>query len=114
MNMIKTITLAWMLVISSLALADSVPPTKTFEVSIQSLRLPVSPNGTVALRECDDCDYQTIRVTPNTQYIINNEHLRLDKFRKLILDLKLRGDITVNVKRDDDSNTVTSVFVYVQ
>jgi hypothetical protein len=53
-------------------------------------------------------------VTPNTQYMINNEHLRLNKFRKLIVDLRLRGDITVNVTRDDDSNTVSSVFVYVQ
>ena len=114
MNMIKTITLAWMLVISSLAFASTMTATKTYEVSIFSLRLPVSPNGTVALRECDDCDYHSIRVTPDTQYIINGKHLRLNKFRKRILDLKLRGDITVNVKRDDATNTVVSVFVRVQ
>jgi hypothetical protein len=114
MKMIKIITLAWMLVISSLAFASTMPATKTYEVSINSLRLPVSPNGTVALRECDDCDYHSIRVTPDTQYRINDKHLRLNKFRKRILDLKLRGDITVNVTRDETTNTVVSVYVYVQ
>lgn len=113
MNMIKTITLAWMLVLSSIAFANEVPATNTYEVSIQSLRLPVSPNGTVSLRECDDCDYHTIRVTPRTQYRINDKHLRLTQFRKRILELKLRGDITVNVTRDDATNTVSSVYVYV-
>jgi len=114
MNMIKTITFAWMMVMSSLVFASTMPPTKTYEVSINSLRLPVSPNGTVALRECDDCDYHTIRVTPNTQYVINDKHLRLTKFRERILDLKLRGDITVNVTRDETTETVVTVFVYVQ
>jgi hypothetical protein len=114
MKMIKIITLAWMLVISSLAFASTMPATKTYEVSINSLRLPVSPNGTVALRECDDCDYHSIRVTPDTQYRINDKHLRLKKFRKRILDLQLRGDITVNVTRDEATNTVVSVYVYVQ
>jgi hypothetical protein len=114
MKMIKIITLAWMLVVSSFAFAATVPATTTYEVSINSLQLPVSPNGTVSLRECDDCDYHSIRVTPDTQYRINDKHLQLNKFRKRILDLKLHGDITVNVMRDDATNTVTSVFVYVQ
>jgi len=114
MKMIKIITLAWMLVISSLAFAATMPATTTYEVSINSLRLPVSPNGTVALRECDDCDYHSIRVTPDTQYVINDKRLRLNKFRKRILDLKQHGDITVNVTRDDASNTVVTVFLRVQ
>jgi hypothetical protein len=118
MNMIKEISLAWtlasMMVFSSIAIADDAPATYTYEVSIKSLRLPVSPNGTVSLRECDDCDYHSIRVTPNTQYMINGEQLRLTKFRKAILDLKLRMDITVNVTRDEATSTVASVYVYVQ
>ena len=114
MKMIKIITLAWMLVISSLAFAATMPATTTYEVSINSLRLPVSPDGTVALRECDDCDYHSIRVTPDTQYVINEKRLQLSEFRKRILDLKLRGEITVNVTRDEATNTVVSVYVYVQ
>lgn len=118
MNMIKVISLAWtlasMMVFSSTAFADDVPITKTFEVSINSVRLPVSTSGTVSLRECDDCDYHAIRVTPNTHYKINGKNLRLPAFRKAVLDLKLRGDRTVNVMRDDATNTVVSVFLRVQ
>lgn len=116
--MIKIISLAWtlasMMVFSSIAFADDAPVTNTYEVSINSVRLPVSPNGTVSLRECDDCDYHAIRVTPNTQYTINDKHLRLTEFRKAVLDLKRRGDRTVNVTRDDATNTVVSVFLRVQ
>jgi hypothetical protein len=111
MNMIKTMMLTWMLVMSSVALANDAPATNTYEVSIKSLRLPVSPNGTVSLRECDDCDYHAIRVTPNTQYRVNKKPLQLNEFRKVILDLKLRGDITVNVTRDEATGTVVAVFV---
>jgi len=118
MNMIKIISLVWtlalMTVFSSVAIANDAPPTKTFEVSINSLRLPVSPNGTVSLRECDDCDYHAIRVTPNTQYTINGKNFRLTEFRKAVLDLKLRGDRTVNVTRDDTTNTVETVSMLVQ
>ena len=103
-----------MLVISSIAFANDVPATNTYEVSIKSLRLPVSPNGTVSLRECDDCDYHSIRVTPKTQYLINDKKLQLKQFRKAVLQLKLRGDKTVNVTRDDASNTVVAVFLHVQ
>jgi hypothetical protein len=112
--MIRTIAFAWMLVISSLAIAESMPPTNTYEVSIYSLRLPVSPHGTVSLRECDDCDYHSIRVTPDTQYVINEQQLQLTQFRNRILDLRLHGDITVNVTRDETTETVVSMFVHVQ
>ena len=111
MNMIKTMMLAWMLVMSSVALANDVPATNTYEVSINSLRLPVSPNGTVSLRECDECDYHAIRVTPDTQYRVDNHRLKLTEFRKAILNLKTLGDITVNVTRDEATSTVVSVYV---
>lgn len=114
MNMIKIISLAFMLVFSSSAFANDVPATNTFEVSAKSLRLPVSANGTVSLRQCDDCDYHAIRVTPDTQYKINGKHLQLAEFRKAILELKLRKDFTVNVTRDDATSTVASVYAYVQ
>lgn len=114
MNMIRKITLASLLSLASLAMADTVPSTKTHEVSIFDLRLPVSTSGTVTLRECDDCDYYSIRVTPDTLYRVGNERLELRKFRDRILDLKSSGDITVNVTEDDASNTVTSVFVVTQ
>ena len=111
MKMIKTFTIALVLAFSISAFAQGVPMTKTFEVSIFSVRMPVSENGTISIQECDDCDYHSLRVTPNTQYLINERALKLDKFRQALTEMRQNGDTTVNVKRDDASNTVVNVRV---
>lgn len=112
MKMIKTIALAAALVFSISAYAEGLPPTKTFEVSIFSVRMPVSENGTISIRECDDCDYHSLRVTPGTQYLLNGKAMKLDLFRKALTEMRQQGDTTVNVMRDDTSNTVVNVRVY--
>lgn len=111
MKMIKTLTIAALLSFATLASAQGVPPSTTFEISIFSVNLPVSANGRISIRECDDCDYHSIRVTPQTVYQVNGQTLKLDDFRKAITDLRRDGDTTVNVKRDDTSNTVASIRV---
>ena len=112
MKMIKTMAIAVALLFSISAYAEGVPPSKTFEVSIFSVRMPVSENGTISIRECDDCDYHSLRVTPDTQYLLNGRAMKLDRFRKALTELRQRGDTTVNVKRDDTTNTVANVRVY--
>ncbi len=112
MNMIKTLTIALVLAFSISTYAEGLPMTKTFEVSIFSVRMPVSENGTISIRECDDCDYHSLRVTPGTQYLINDKALKLEQFRKVLTEMRQQGDTTVNVKRDDASNTVANVRVY--
>lgn len=112
MTMIKTLAIALILGCSISAGAQSLPMTKTFEVSIFSVRMPVSESGTISIRECEDCDYHSLRVTPDTQYLINDKALKLDKFRQALAEMRQRGDTTVNVKRDDTSNTVVNVRVY--
>lgn len=112
MKMIKTLAIALILGCSISAAAQNLPMTKTFEVSIFSVRMPVSESGTISIQECEDCDYHSLRVTPDTQYLINDKALKLDKFRQALTEMRQRGDRTVNVKRDDASNTVVNVRVY--
>lgn len=112
MKMIKTLAISVALVFSMSAYAQGVPPSKTFEISIFSVRMPVSENGTISIRECDDCDYHSLRVTPNTQYLLNGKAMKLDRFRQVLTEMRQRGDTTVNIKRDDTSNTVANVRVY--
>ncbi len=112
MKMIKIMAIAVALLFSISAYTEGVPPSKTFEVSIFSVRMPVSENGTISIRECDNCDYHSLRVTPETQYLLNGKAMKLDRFRKALTDLRQQGDTTVNVKRDDTSNTVVNVRVY--
>ena len=48
MKVIKTILLSLLLVASTGAIANSMPPTKTYEAMIKSVRLPKVPDGTLA------------------------------------------------------------------
>lgn len=114
MKMIKTILLSLLLVASTGAIANSMPPTKTYEAMIKSVRLPKVPNGTLAVRECDDCDYETYRVTPRTRYSVDNKTMRLKDFRATLEKLALDDEHNVNVTRDIQSNTIIAVFLFTQ
>ena len=112
MNMISKIVLLAVLASTSFAYAQSLPPTKTFEALATSIRLPVSANGTIALRESEHTDYISVRVTPKTRYQIDNKTMRLDEFRKAVRNLLQGGEFTINVVRDETSQTVDTVYVY--
>lgn len=112
MKTIKTILLSVLLVTCSAAVANSMPPTKTYEAMIKSVRLPELPHGTLSVRECDDCDYQTYRVTPRTRYRIDNRTMQLKDFRATLEKLALDDEHNVNVTRDIQSNMIISVFLF--
>ncbi len=115
MKTIRIIILSSLLTMSTLALADTtVRPTRTYEALVQTVRLPARPTGTISVRECDDCDYETYRVTARTLYVVDNKSMRLDDFRKVVDRLRLGGDYPVNVTRDIQTNTITRVFVFTQ
>lgn len=114
MKTIKTISLTAVLLAASMANADSqYPATKTFEAMAQTIRIPVSTNGTIGLRECDDCEFHSVRVTPDTQYRINQKSMRLEQFRLAIQQLTLDHDFAINVRRDEATQTAAIVFVVV-
>ncbi len=114
MKMIKTIMLATLLSVSVTAAAQSMPPTKTYEAMLMTVRLPNVPFGTLAVRGCSDCDFERYRVTPNTTYKINNKSMRLGEFRAAIRKLGLGAEHNVNVRRDIQTNTITSVFLFTE
>ncbi len=113
----KTMTTAFislLLVMSAAAIAQDYAPTRTYEVLVQSVRLPSGPSGTITVKECDDCDYETYRVTERTVYSVDGKPMRLIDFRKVIESLGLTNGHVVNVRRDLQSNTIVKVFVYTQ
>ncbi len=112
MKIIKTILLSLLLITSTSAVADSMAPTKTYEAMIKSVRLPYRPFGTLSVRGCEDCDYETYRVTRRTRYSIDNKSMRLKDFRATLANLGLDQDHNVNVTRDINSNTITAVYLF--
>ena len=112
MKTFKTLTLAALLVFSVGAIANTLPPTKTYEAMMKTVRLPSMPSGTLAVRGCQDCDFERYRVTSNTTYKIDNKSMRLRDFRAKIRDLGLGAEHNINVTRDIQTNTITSVYLF--
>ena len=68
MKTMTTALLSLLLFTSTAATAQNYAPTRTYEVLVNSVRLPSSPAGTITVKECDDCDFETYRVTERTVY----------------------------------------------
>ena len=114
MKTMTTALISLLLVMSASAMAQDYAPTRTYEVLVQSVRLPSGPSGTVTVQECDDGDYETFRVTAQTVYAVNGRPMRLSDFRKVVDDLRLGSGHVVNVRRDLQTDTIVKVFVYTQ
>ena len=114
MKTMTAVLFSFLLLISTVTMAENYPPTRTYEALVKSVRMPDSANGTITVKECDKCDYETYRVTERTVYALNGKSMRLDDFLLVIEELRLGGDHVVNVRRDLQTNTISKVFVYTQ
>jgi len=108
---IKTLLVAILLGLSLPLAAEFRTVSLAHEVSLSNFRVPISLNSEIAFKDCDDCDLQTVRATPQTQYIINGQPVLLKEFRELVFQVKDRANNTVIVLHHLDSNTIVSVSV---
>jgi hypothetical protein len=100
-----------MIGLSAAAVADFTPVTQTYEVAIGNFQAPISANGVAMFKSCDKCEPMSIRVTPNTQYVVNGKSVTLTKFRDAISQVDRRALIPVAVMQHLESNTVVSIRV---
>lgn len=114
MDMIKTTIFSLLLMMSAAAFAENYPPTRTYEVLVKEVRMPSADNGTITVRECSSCNYETHRVTARTVYALNGKNMSLGDFRELIGKLRLEGNHAVNVRLDIQTDTISKVFIYTQ
>lgn len=102
---------AVLLCLSLPAAAEFETISAAYEVSLSNFRVPATPNSGVILSKCDDCERIAIRVTPGTEYTINDEAVTLKQFRKTIFKIRDRADETIIVLHHLESDTVLSVSV---
>lgn len=114
MNTIKISIFSLLLIMSTAVFADNYPPTRTYEVLVREVRLPSTDSGTMTVRECDRCNYETHRVTARTTYALNGKYMSLEDFREVIDQLRLEVGHVVNVRRDIQTGTISQVFIYTQ
>ena len=84
---------------------------EAYEVALSNLRLPQSEAGTIAFKQCDDCSYQTERVTALTRYVVNGRTVSLDDFSKAVARVVDRDSKPVTVLHHIKDNQVTEVSV---
>ena len=108
---------AWTIaVLQALLLAQASAEIRTVElaheVRLPDLRLPQADTGTVGYKTCDECEYQTERVTAETRWSLNGRIVPLDKFRVALARVADRSDVYVTVLHHLEDDRVTEVSVY--
>ncbi len=110
-------TRAWTFaVLQALLLAPASAEIRTVElaheVRLPDLRLPQAESGTVGYRTCDECEYQTERVSAETRWSLNGKIVPLDDFRVALARVADRSDVYVTVLHHLEDDRVTEVSVY--
>jgi hypothetical protein len=105
--------------LAALLIALSVPAaaqfelvSKAYEVPLSELRLPGTTNGTVTFRECETCDYHTVRVNAATRYEANDQEFALQAFREELEGVQDAGNVTATVLRHLESDTIKEIRVW--
>ena len=106
------------LILAALLLSVALPATADFEVvslgreiALTNFRAPATQNSTLAFKECADCETISVRVTPSTQYVLNDKTVKLEKFRKALQQVQDRDEVLVIVVHHLESDTIVSVLV---
>ena len=107
----KLLITAALLAFALQAGADRAVLQQAYEVATSDLRLPRAAGGTLALRECDTCDYRVLRVAPGASFMVNGRAVQLDKLRALLTQLEDGDSKPVVVIHHLERNQVTSVSV---
>ncbi len=83
--------------------------SQAYETSVADFRPPLSANGGIALRECEDCEVKTIRVDANTRYVINGKSVSLKDFRAAIFRVRNRSNTPMTVLHHLETDRVTQI-----
>ena len=108
---IRTLLIAIMLGLALPVAADFKTVSLAHEVSLSNFRVPISTNAGISFKICDDCELNTSRATPKTQYLVNGRAIPLKEFREMIFQVKDRAHTAVIVLQHLETDTIVSVSV---
>ena len=79
-----------------------------YEVEARLMNLPASISGSVIVRECNECQPYTHRVTATTQYRLNGTVTTLDRLRALLTEARNQEAVFV-VAYDIETRNVSFI-----
>jgi len=111
MNIRKLLSISLLCVAFAASAKGQAIVSQAYELGLDEFRAPVTTNGGIAFKECDECEQKRIRVTEATSYAINGKRVRLEDFRKAVSHANDREKTTVIVLHHLESDTVVSINV---
>ena len=106
---IRNILICALLMASFSAMAEFTTISRAYEAVLSDTRVPATPNSGIIFKECADCDMRTLRVTPDTQYLVNGKSVTLKDFRKSVFQVRERANTAITILHHLESDTVVSV-----
>lgn len=110
----KFTMIAAILLIALPAAADFQTVSQAHEVALSDLTVPTSQNGRVLFKECDECDTESVRLTPNTDFVVNGRSVRFEKFRTIARDTNEADTVPVTILHHLESGTVVRLSLTVK
>ncbi len=107
----KLLIAAAIIMLSLPAAADFTTVQLAYEVALSEVRLPRNETGTIAFKECEDCEYKTKRVSANIRYLVDGRSVSLSKFRQMTDRVADRDNEAVTILHHLKDNRVTEVSV---
>ncbi len=108
---IKTFFIAALATVSFAASAQSYIISQAYEIAVDDLRLPGNVVGSVSFKDCDTCAVQTVRVTTDTRYLLNNRDVSLADFKKAVNSIVDKKSNIATVIHHLESDSIVEVHV---
>lgn len=109
---IRLFAIASLACLSFAAAAENYIINQAYEVPVSELRLPGNVVGSVSFKECERCVMQTVRVTTNTEYLLNNRAVSLADFKVAVKSISDKRKNIATVIHHLQSDAIVSVHVF--
>ena len=84
------------------------------EVPLSEFVVPVTRNGNLTFRSCSDCKSFTVRMTPETRYIINDRDVDLREFRERVIPLGRSSTKYLTILHHLEKDTVSFISISIR
>ncbi len=108
---IRRIFTSLLVCISLSAAAEFTTIELAYEIALSDLKVPAASTASLMFKECSNCETKIVRMTRDTQFIVNGKSVGLKKFRKNVFQVRDREAETIIVNHHLESDTITSLSV---
>ena len=95
--------------LSCTASADFTTVARAYEIPLSTFNVPVTHNGVISFKECDDCNTVSARMTNNTQLVVNGKFVTLKDFRAEAFQVRERSTTFLTILHHLESDTISSI-----